>query len=196
MSIIANLFEDPRNDPVAAFLLQVFITLILSKIFTKLLSFIHQPAVIGQIVAGIVLGPSAIGFIPGFRSFVFATHTIASFQLVSSMGLIFFMFYLGLKMDPNEIRQGWQRTLPVALISIAVPVSIGCVISLWLYSMVPPNVNKASFILFVGSGIGFSAFPVLAAILQSLNLIKTPLGEYNNARFEQYFILVWFLAYP
>ncbi|CAF3804166.1 unnamed protein product [Rotaria magnacalcarata] len=175
MSIIANLFEDPRNDPVAAFLLQVFITLILSKIFTKLLSFIHQPAVIGQIVAGIVLGPSAI---------------------VSSMGLIFFMFYLGLKMDPNEIRQGWQRTLPVALISIAVPVSIGCVISLWLYSMVPPNVNKASFILFVGSGIGFSAFPVLAAILQSLNLIKTPLGEYNNARFEQYFILVWFLAYP
>ncbi|CAF4568942.1 unnamed protein product [Rotaria socialis] len=129
MSIIANLFEDPRKDPVAAFLLQVFITLILSKIFTKLLSFIHQPAVIGQIVAGIVLGPSVI---------------------VSSLGLIFFMFYLGLKMNPNEIRQGWQRTLPVALVSIIVPVSIGCVTSLWLYAMVPPNVSKASFILFVG----------------------------------------------
>ncbi|CAF4282221.1 unnamed protein product [Rotaria socialis] len=150
MSIIANLFEDPRKDPVAAFLLQVFITLILSKIFTKLLSFIHQPAVIGQIVAGIVLGPSVLGFVPGFSSFVFDTHTIASFQLVSSLGLIFFMFYLGLKMNPNEIRQGWQRTLPVALVSIIVPVSIGCVTSLWLYAMVPPNVSKASFILFVG----------------------------------------------
>ena len=150
MSIVSNLFEDPRHDPVAAFLLQVFITLVLCKIFTKLLSYIRQPAVIGQILAGIVLGPSGFGFIPGFSSFVFASHTLASFQLVASLGLIFFMFYLGLKLDPNEIRQGYKRTLPVALVSITIPVGIGCATSLWLYSMVSPSVSKVSFILFVG----------------------------------------------
>lgn len=79
MSIVTDLFEDPRHDPVAAFLLQVFITLVLSKIFSKLLSFIHQPAVIGQILAGIVLGPSVLGFVPGFSLFVFSPHTLGSF---------------------------------------------------------------------------------------------------------------------
>ncbi|CAF1201920.1 unnamed protein product [Adineta steineri] len=171
-----SLFEDPRTDLLSIFLLQVFITLILCKILGKILSFIHQPAVIGQILAGIILGPSALGFIPGFSSFLFAPHTLDSLQLVSSLGLIFFMFYLGLKMDPNEIRHGWRQTLPIATASIAVPVAVGCVVSLWLYKMVSPDINKIAFMLFIGSGIGFSAFPVLASILQANNIITTPLG--------------------
>ena len=108
-----TLFEDPREDLLSVFLLQVFVTLILCKVLAKLLSFIHQPAVIGQILGGIILGPSALGFIPGFSAFLFSPHTLNSFQLVASLGLIFFMFYLGLKMDPNEIRHGWRRTLPL-----------------------------------------------------------------------------------
>lgn len=150
MSIVENLFEDPRHDLIAGFLLQVLITLILCKVFAKLLSYIHQPAVIGQILTGIILGPSVLGFAPGFSSFVFAPNTLPSLQLVSSLGLIFFMFYLGLKLDPNELRQGYQRTLPVAFVSITIPVGVGCATSLWLYSMVPPGVSKISFILFVG----------------------------------------------
>ncbi|CAF0720958.1 unnamed protein product [Adineta ricciae] len=170
-----SIFEDPREDPLAIFLLQVFATLILSKILGKCLSFIHQPAVIGQILTGIILGPSVLGFIPGFSSFLFAPHTLNSLQLVASLGLIFFMFYLGLKMDPNEIRQGWRRTLPIASASIIIPVSIGCATSLWLYKMAEPNINKPAFILFIGSGVGFSAFPVLASILQANNIITTSL---------------------
>jgi Kef-type K+ transport system membrane component KefB len=145
-----SLFEDPREDLLAVFLLQVFVTLILCKILAKILSFIHQPAVIGQIIGGIILGPSALGFIPGFSDFLFAEHTLNSLQLVASLGLIFFMFYLGLKMDPNEIRQGWKRTLPIASASIIVPVGIGCAVSLWLYRMATPGTSKAAFILFVG----------------------------------------------
>jgi hypothetical protein len=145
-----SLFEDPREDLLAIFLFQVFTTLVLCKILGKVLSFIHQPAVIGQILAGIILGPSALGFIPGFNAFLFAPHTLDSLQLVASLGLIFFMFYLGLKMDPNEIRQGWRQTLPIASASIIVPVSIGCATSLWLYRMAPPGVDKAAFILFIG----------------------------------------------
>ncbi len=145
-----SLFEDPRHDLVTAFLLQVLCTLILCKVLAKILSFIHQPAVIGQIFAGIILGPSALGFVPGFSAFVFAPHTLISFQLVASLGLIFFMFYLGLKLDPNEIRQGWRRTLPIAFVSIIFPVGIGCAAGLWLYAMDMPNVSKISFILFVG----------------------------------------------
>lgn len=145
-----DLFEDPREDPLAVFLLQVFVTLILCKVLAKLLSFIHQPAVIGQILGGIILGPSAMGFIPGFSSFLFAPHTLNSLQLVASLGLIFFMFYLGLRMDPNEIRRGWRQTLPIATVSIVIPVGIGCATSLWLYPMAAAGVNKAAFILFIG----------------------------------------------
>lgn len=145
-----SLLEDPREDLLAAFLLQVLVTLILCKILAKLLSFIHQPAVIGQIIGGIILGPSVLGFIPGFSAFLFAEHTLNSLQLVASLGLIFFMFYLGLKMDPNEIRQGWRRTIPIASASIIVPVSIGCATSLWLYKMATPGTSKPAFILFVG----------------------------------------------
>ena len=145
-----SVFKDPREDLLAVFLLQVFVTLILCKILAKILSFIHQPAVIGQIIAGIILGPSCLGFIPGFSSFLFAEHTLNSLQLVASLGLIFFMFYLGLKMDPNEIKRGWQRTIPIASTGIIVPVGIGCAVSLWFYQMAPPGVNKAAFILFIG----------------------------------------------
>lgn len=145
-----SVFEDPREDLLAVFLLQVFVTLILCKILGKILSFIHQPAVIGQIIAGILLGPSAFGFIPGFSAFLFAEHTLNSLQLISSLGLIFFMFYLGLKMDSNEIKQGWKQTLPIASASVIIPVGIGCAISLWLYKMVSNDVNKVAFILFIG----------------------------------------------
>lgn len=145
-----SLFEDPREDLLSIFLLQVLTTLILCKILAKILSLIHQPAVIGQILGGIILGPSALGFIPGFSSFLFAPHTLDFLQLVSSLGLIFFMFYLGLKMDANEIKQGWKHTLPIASASIIVPVGIGCLTSLWLYKMAPVDTNKPAFILFVG----------------------------------------------
>lgn len=145
-----SLFEDPREDLLSIFLLQVFTTLILCKILAKILSFIRQPAVIGQILARIILGPSVCGFIPGFTGFLFASHTLNSLQLVASLGLIFFMFYLGLKMDPNEIRHGWKRTLPIATVSILIPVGVGCATSLWLYRMGAEGTSKLAFILFVG----------------------------------------------
>lgn len=150
-----SLLKDPREDLLAVFLLQVCITLVLCKVLAKLLSFIHQPAVIGQILAGIILGPSGFGFIPGFSSFLFAEHTLNSLQLVASLGLIFFMFYLGLKMDPNEIKDGWKRTVPIASVSIIVPVGIGCGVSLWLYRMAPPGISKVAFILFIGRNESF-----------------------------------------
>jgi Kef-type K+ transport system membrane component KefB len=157
-----SLFEDPREDVLSVFLLQVFTTLILCKILGKILSFIHQPAVIGQILAGIILGPSALGFIPGFSAFLFAPHTLNSLQLIASLGLIFFMFYLGLKMDPNEIRQGWKRTLPIASASIIIPVGIGCVTSLWLYQMAPAGTSKIAFILLVGREYSFSCVNIIS----------------------------------
>ncbi len=159
-----SLLEDPREDLLAAFLLQVFVTLVLCKILGKILSFIHQPAVIGQILAGIILGPSALGFIPGFSSFLFAPHTLNSLQLVSSLGLIFFMFNLGLKMDLNEIREGWRKTLPIASVSIIIPVGVGCATSLWLYRMAATGVNKVSFILFVGRSFFLACFDTLLII--------------------------------
>lgn len=145
-----SVFKDPREDLLAVFLLQVFVTLILCKILAKILSFIHQPAVIGQIIAGIILGPSCLGFIPGFSSFLFAEHSLHSLQLVASLGLILFMFYLGLRMDPDEIKQSWRRTVPIAAAGILLPVGIGCAVSLWFYQMAPLGVNKAAFILFIG----------------------------------------------
>lgn len=147
MSMVDNLFEDPRHDLVTVFLLQVPITLTLCKLFTKLLSYIPQPAVIGQILAGIVLGPSGLGLIPGFNSLA------SSYRLVSVVWPVYGFI--------RWSRRTWARYHS----------------SYSLLRFVPITPHLAFCYAYLGSGVGFSAFPVLASILQRMSLITTKLGD-------------------
>lgn len=118
---MVTLFEDPHESPLAMFLLQVFITLIVCKILAKLLSFIGQPQVIGQIIAGIIFGPSILGQTKGWSKAIWPASTLKVFQLIANLGLIFFMFFLGLELDLKQIKANWKVTIPIACVSIIFP---------------------------------------------------------------------------
>jgi Kef-type K+ transport system membrane component KefB len=135
---MTTLFENPHESALAMFLLQVFITLIVCKTLGKLLSFIRQPQVIGQIIAGIIFGPSILGkwmekiwslisiifilgYAKGWSEAIWPASTLKVFQLIANLGLIFFMFFLGLELDLGQIKANWKVTIPVACVSIIFP---------------------------------------------------------------------------
>ncbi|CAF1191751.1 unnamed protein product [Rotaria sordida] len=186
------LFEDPRKLPLATFLMQVFITLVVCKILAKLLSYIRQPQVIGQIIAGILFGPSVLGHIRGWSETVWLPSSLPAFQLIANLGLLFFMFFLGLELDLGQIKNSWKTTIPIACASIIFPVGIGCAVALWFYDMNSNfQTNKIAFILFVASGFGFSAFPVLATLLNSNGLLNKPIGVQTISLAAVEDIAVW-----
>ncbi|CAF1529800.1 unnamed protein product [Rotaria sp. Silwood1] len=189
---MVTLFENPHESPLAMFLMQVFITLIVCKFLAKLLSFIRQPQVIGQIIAGIIFGPSILGYAHGWTEAIWPASSLKVFQLIANLGLIFFMFFLGLELDLEQIKANWKITIPVACASIIFPVGIGCAVALWFYQLNDGiETSKTAFILFIASGFGFSAFPVLATLLNSMNLLNEPIGIQTISLAAVEDIVVW-----
>ncbi|CAF4964493.1 unnamed protein product [Rotaria sp. Silwood1] len=179
---MVDIFADPSLDVNywARFLMQVFIILVLVRIMGWLLSLIKQPPVIGEIIAGIIVGPSVLGNIDFWSKRVFPPSSWNYFTLVGNIGLILFMFNLGLELEQKQLKRQWKYSLPISISTIVVPYATGAIISLYLYDInnrngfQPPD--KTAFILFVASSMSFTAFPVLAAILTSTKLLSAPIG--------------------
>lgn len=132
---------------------------------------------IGEIIAGVLLGPSVFGYIPGFTSTIFPDSSKDFLTLFSSVGLCFFMFFLGLEVDPVFMMQSWRSTLPIAFVSMSIPFGVGVSVATWLFTLESDEqYNRLSFLLFIGTVFSFSAFPVLARILDSTKLISSPVG--------------------
>ncbi|CAF1461205.1 unnamed protein product [Adineta steineri] len=187
-----TLFEDPHTSALATFLMQVFITLVVCKVLAKILSYIRQPQVIGQIIAGIIFGPSILGQLSGWTEAIWPAASLPIFQLVANLGLIFFMFYLGLELDLQQIKKSWKTTIPIVSASIIFPVGIGCAVALWFWDMnTGIHTSKIAFILFVASGFGFSAFPVLATLLNAMGLLNKPIGVQTISLAAVEDIAVW-----
>ena len=139
---------------------------------------VGQPEVIGEIAAGVLLGPSLFGLLaPGASSFVFPPSSLPVLQLLSQIGVVLFMFVVGLELDPAYLRSKARAAIVVSLLSIAFPFVIGVAAALALYTnYAPPNVPFYSFGLFLGIAMSITAFPVLARILKERNLTQTSLG--------------------
>ena len=121
------LFEDPRNlqDALPIFLLQIMLVLIFTRVIGKLISYIHQPAVIGEIIGGIILGPSVLGLIPGWSDTFFPPASLSHFALVANLGLIFFMFFIGMEVDAAQMKKGLRVAAPIAIAAIVFPFLTG-----------------------------------------------------------------------
>lgn len=133
--------------------------------------------VVGEIIAGVILGPSVMGLIPGFSDTIFPDSSKEFLTLFSSVGLCFFMLFLGLEVDPSFMIQSWRTTLPIAAISMSIPFGVGVGVATWLFTLEPESqYNRICFLLFIGTVFSFSAFPVLARILDSTQLISSPVG--------------------
>ena len=164
--------------PLGLLLLQIVTIIIASRIFAFLFRKIHQPAVIGEIVAGIALGPSLLGlFSPTCSAFLFPENSLGNLSLLSQFGLILFMFMVGMELDIQLIRNKVKEATVVSNAGIIIPFTLGITLAYFMYqNFAPKGIPFLSFGLFLGMAMSITAFPVLARIVQERGLHKTRLG--------------------
>jgi len=159
-------------------LVEVLIVIGMSRLVGLGFKVIKQPLVIGEIVAGIMLGPSLFGLVaPQLAITLFPPETVPFLNILSQVGLIFFMFLIGLELDPKYLSGNIKAAIITSNVSIIVPFSLAAVLSLFLYPLVSSNsVSFTAFALFLGAAMSITAFPVLARIITENNLQGTRLG--------------------
>jgi Kef-type K+ transport system membrane component KefB len=174
MSAVVN---EPA-DLLALLLVQLAVIIVLSRAVGLLFRRIGQPLVIGEIVAGILLGPSFLGLLaPELAAQLFPAATVPYLNILAQLGLIFFMFLVGLELNTDHLKGNGRVALLVSHTSIVVPYFLGGLLALYLYeSLAPSDVSLASFALFMGAAMSITAFPVLARILTERKLNRTALG--------------------
>jgi Kef-type K+ transport system membrane component KefB len=138
---------------------------------------IGQPAVIGETVAGIILGPSLLGLLfPGIFHFIFPVESLPNLRFLSQIGLILFMFIIGMELDTRLLRKQAFEALIISHASILIPFTMGIFLSYYLYH-VYGQTDFISFALFMGIAMSITAFPVLARIIRDRKLNDTKLGN-------------------
>lgn len=164
--------------PLATLLLQIMIILVLARVLGMVCRKIGQPSVVGEILAGIALGPSLLGlYFPGISAFVFPASSLNSLQMLSQIGLILFMFMIGLEMDLQKLRQSAREALVISHASIIFPFFLGIAAAYFLYSeFAPDGIRFLPFCLFLAISLSITAFPVLARIVKEKQLTGTPIG--------------------
>jgi len=169
---------DAKLNVVLIVLIQIGLIIALSRAIGLLFRAMRQPLVIGEIVAGIMLGPSFFGLLaPGLFQQVFPQETAPYLNLLAQVGLIFFMFLVGLELNRKILHAKSSSAVLVSHASIIVPFILGVWLASYLYSTVSStSVPFLSFALFMGAAMSITAFPVLARIVKEQNLQKTSLG--------------------
>lgn len=166
------------RHPLAILLAQIITIILVARLFGWICKKIGQPTVIGEIIAGIVLGPSLIGmYFPGFSAALFPVESLNNLQFLSQIGLILFMFVIGMELDLKVLRNKAHDAVVISHASIIIPFALGMGLAFITYrSFAPEGVRFTSFALFTSIAVSITAFPVLARIVQERGLHKTKLG--------------------
>jgi Kef-type K+ transport system membrane component KefB len=172
-------FAHNISHPLAILLLQIVTIIIVARVFGYLCRKIRQPVVIGEIIAGILLGPSFLGmYFPEFSSVIFPEQSLSNLKFLSQIGLILFMFIIGMELDLKILKNQAKEAVIISHASIIFPFSLGVGLAYYLYSTYSPdNINFLSFSLFIGIAMSITAFPVLARIIQEKGITRTKLGS-------------------
>lgn len=175
---ILKLVAENEVNVVLLLVIQICVIILFSRALGLLFGKIHQPLVIGEIVAGILLGPSFLGqLFPQLSAQLFPASTIPYLDILAQIGLIFFMFLVGLEFNSDNLRGSGHAAIIVSHVSIIAPFFLGALLALYLYpSLSTSAVPFTSFALFIGASMSITAFPVLARILTERKLNKTYLG--------------------
>jgi hypothetical protein len=167
------------QQPLALLLLQMGVVIVAARLLGRAIRRFGQPAVIGEILAGVLLGPSLLGLVwPQALAFLFPPAALAPLQLLAQLGVLLFMFAVGLELDLGELRQKARAALVVSHASMVLPFLLGLGLALALFPLLAPaGVPFRSFALFFGIAMSITAFPVLARILEERRMIDTPVGR-------------------
>jgi Kef-type K+ transport system membrane component KefB len=167
-------------SPILLLIVQVGLILALSRVMGLLFARFHQPQVMGEMIAGIMLGPSLFGLVAhGAWLSIFPSASVPLLNILSQVGVIFFLFLIGLELDPKLLRNRGHAAVVISHASIIAPFLLGAGLTLFLYPRVfnaDPHMRFTSVALFMGASMSITAFPVLARILTERNLHKGKVG--------------------
>jgi Kef-type K+ transport system membrane component KefB len=180
-SLFNQFLASLRNNlehPLAILLLQIITIIIVARFFGWIFRKIGQPTVIGEIIAGIFLGPSLVGlYFPDYSAMLFPTESLGNLQFLSQIGLILFMFVIGMELDLKALKNKANDAVIISHASIVIPFAFGIGLAYFIYNQfAPAEVEFLSFSLFMGIAMSITAFPVLARIVQERGIHKTRLG--------------------
>ncbi|MFV5687612.1 cation:proton antiporter [Flavobacterium sp. ZT3R25] len=166
------------QDPLAILLAQIITIILVARFFGWVFKKIGQPSVIGEIIAGIVLGPSLLGmYFPEFSATLFPVESLGNLKFLSQIGLILFMFVIGMELDLKVLKNKANEAVVISHASIVIPFALGIGLAYFVYNrFAPEGVKFLSFSLFMGIAMSITAFPVLARIVQERGIHKTRLG--------------------
>ena len=164
--------------------LQIGLIVALSRVVGWIFNRFHQPQVMGEMIAGILLGPSLLGWMfPHLWLSIFPGgingESVQYLNILSQVGVVFFLFLIGLELDPTLLRRHGRAAFGIGMAGIVVPLLLGMALTVYLYrpGLFDPNTSRFfPAALFMGAAMSVTAFPVLARILTERNLQKTPLG--------------------
>ncbi|KAL4999621.1 Sodium/hydrogen exchanger family-domain-containing protein [Aspergillus recurvatus] len=170
-----------RKNPIVIFIIQAFIIIVLCRILHWPLSKIRQPRVIAEVIAGIILGPSVMGRVPNFTDSIFPSESIPSLNLFANVGLVLFLFLVGLETNLRFLVSNWRVASSVSAAGMILPFGLGAGVSYGLYHEFRDEegikpIDFGTYLLFIGIAMAITAFPVLCRILTELKLLGTNVG--------------------
>lgn len=177
-----NPVQYSKSSPYTIFLLQALIVYGFSTLINYPLQKIKQPRVIGEVIAGIILGPSVLGRVHGFTDNIFPTASIPGLTLIANVGIILFLFVIGLDVDLEFMKKNLKVAILVGFANMIVPFGLGCAISVGIYHQYRehddslPAIKFTTYMVFIATAMCITALPVLARILRELNLGQDRVG--------------------
>ncbi|KAK0461621.1 Sodium/hydrogen exchanger family-domain-containing protein [Desarmillaria tabescens] len=172
-----NPSEYNSSDPIRLWVIQLVIIISMTQLLALIFSRIRQPRVIAEVIGGVILGPTVMGRIPGFKNTIFPDAGMPSLNLTANIGLVLFLFLVGLEIDTRLIKRNIKASFSVSVAGLLLPLGLGAALGVGVYrEFIRPSVNFGYFVLFTAVAVGITAFPVLCRILTELKLLDTPVG--------------------
>ncbi len=167
------------DSPLGHLFLQLLVIISAARLMGKLFTRFGQPAVVGEMAAGILLGPSLLGLLaPGAFGFIFPAESLGALRLLAQIGVCLFMFAVGMELDVRQVRNKAHAAVLVSHASIVFPFFLGVALACALYTgFAPAGISFTPFALFMGISMSITAFPVLARILQERGMTRGYLGS-------------------
>ncbi len=175
---VSGLVAHEQINHLLQILIALSVVIVTARAMGAIFKLLGQPPVIGEVVGGLLLGPSFLGTVfPDAYHFLLPPAAAPFLGLIAQLGVIFYMFVVGLELDLKVLRRSGHATLAISHASIAFPFLLGATLALVIYKrMSRPEVSFTSFALFLGVSMSITAFPVLARILTDKKINRSKMG--------------------